>query len=263
MNSRTGIDLSKPSVQKQVRIKKKLQQQHERSKKEPKAGPASSKDPTLPDGQHEVKDWVALDLGAPFQSPYDPWGHPQSWTINFVSSTGKAFELRFEHFSEIGSMQDFCFDFHCVTGWTKKKLGLIGIPSGQVLDYIENKLEITRRDWITFYQIGADGYTVPVQRDDCEGGFLEFLTSDHQLISQQHGGPRFIFPGLFGWKSCKYVHEIHFLDKKEKGFYEKLGCHDRGRVDYLERFDKKAEGVGKFLKACLEVYIRFCPEKVW
>ena len=58
------------------------------------------------------------------------------------------------------------------------------------------------------YQTSADGYTVGVDARDCEGAFLAVTDADGAMLSRDHGGPRLVFPALYGWKSAKYLSRI-------------------------------------------------------
>jgi DMSO/TMAO reductase YedYZ molybdopterin-dependent catalytic subunit len=52
-----------------------------------------------------------------------------------------------------------------------------------------------------------------------------------------HGYPaRLLFPHLYGWKSAKWISRVVFTDKYTDGYWEALGYHPRGRVEYEERF---------------------------
>ena len=43
-------------------------------------------------------------------------------------------------------------------------------------------------------------------------------------LTKEHGGPvRMIVPKRYAWKGAKWVKEITFLDKDEKGFWEVRG----------------------------------------
>lgn len=52
-----------------------------------------------------------------------------------------------------------------------------------------------------------------------------------------------MFPELFGWKSCKWVTKVTLCKKYRKGFWERIGCHARGRIAQNERWAPQAKGV--------------------
>ena len=86
------------------------------------------------------------------------------------------------------------------------------------------------------YQRSADGYDTTVQRRDVHDGFLAVVHGESgEMLREEHGGPRLVFPSLYGWKSAKFLKEVAFLATDDdapgarRGFWEKLGCHPRGR----------------------------------
>lgn len=58
--------------------------------------------------------------------------------------------------------------------------------------------------------------------DEVEGEPLEFA----------YGGPvRMIIPNLWGYKSCKWLKRIYFLDEYIVGFWESRGYDDKGLIE--------------------------------
>lgn len=79
----------------------------------------------------------------------------------------------------------------------------------------------------------------------------------------EHGGVRIVCPSLFGWKSAKYLTEIHFLPSYQNGFWEKLGCHQRGRAMLGERWTASAATSWQWLVWMADLYRRFVGPKVY
>jgi len=50
-----------------------------------------------------------------------------------------------------------------------------------------------------------------------------------------------VLPSLFGWKSAKFLTRLQFSKTYRNGFWERLACHERGRISFDERW---AEGRG-------------------
>jgi len=113
----------------------------------------------------------------------------------------------------------------------------MGISLEKLLQYLKPKDE-----WVCLFQIGADGYTVPVDRRDVEnsGAFLALGDGEGKILSKEHGGVRIIFPKLYGWKSAKYLKEIYFLSHYMEGFWEQNGAHARGRITEEEKWVPEA-----------------------
>jgi hypothetical protein len=156
-------------------------------------------------------------------------------------------------------------DWHCVTGWSALGLELRGAPLDAVLAHLERgdpegdpaACGAPRPDWTCLFQTSADGYETGVDRRDLTGAFLAVewkppapgnaAASDDRetgfrVIPPEHGGPRLVFPALFGWKSAKWLSVVEFRPALDAGFWERLGCHPRARWANGERW---AEARGK------------------
>jgi len=198
----SSIDLSTPSVLKALKNKDKIRDK-ESNKKDRK-----EQDPRVPKGQWVTKKWIQLDLGLPISAQeYNPWKKPETFSLRFSGKLDKTYQLTLEELKAI-DYQKFTIDFHCVLGWSVLNLEFMGISLEKLLQYLKPKDE-----WVCLYQIGADGYTVPVDRRDVEnsGAFLALGDGEGKILSKEHGGVRIIFPKLYGWKSAKYLKEIYFL----------------------------------------------------
>mmetsp|Transcript_31179 Transcript_31179/g.37722 ORF Transcript_31179/g.37722 Transcript_31179/m.37722 type:complete len:149 (-) Transcript_31179:603-1049(-) len=112
-------------------------------------------------------------------------------------------------------------------------------------------------------QHAADGYTVPVMRADTEDAFFALEFEDAPL-EMAHGGPRIVFPDLYGWKSAKWLCRLELMSEYAPGFWETLGCHRRGRVELEERFEAGWKlWVWRCLAAAPGLYRRIFGYDVW
>jgi len=70
-----------------------------------------------------------------------------------------------------------------------------------------------------------DDYTTNLPLEDCvDEDVLEANKWNGQPLSKEHGGPvRVIVPKRYAWKGAKWIKEITFSDKDEKGFWEVRG----------------------------------------
>ncbi len=59
-----------------------------------------------------------------------------------------------------------------------------------------------------------------------------FLAYEHegQPIPRDHGYIRIIIPQLYGWKSCKWLEKIEFVDEDQPGFWETRGYSNTANV---------------------------------
>ena len=291
-----AIDLDDPRVRRQIEQKARLRarsEQQRRSREKStsggQGGPSSSVDdpsrwPGGAPGQHAVKKWVVLDLGKrPSKSSYDPWTLGDDFSISFSHGTGQECAVTLGELREAvpgGKWVEMpVCDWHCVTGWSCLGVPFRGVPLSVVLEVLSEKVKNTtttttedtfssstllRDDWRSLYQISADGYTAPVHRDDLDGAFLAVTDGEGVVLSEQHGGPRFVFPKVYGWKSAKFLTRVSLSREHQPGFWEKLGCHPRGRWELNERWAPgTSTAVWNVLAWITDQYRVFGGVRVW
>ena len=85
---------------------------------------------------------------------------------------------------------------------------------------------------------GAGGFTTNLSLEDFfKPDVLFTLKHDGEILSVEHGYPvRLIVPGLYLWKSAKWVTGIKFVSKDEPGFWESKGYHNHGDPWKEERY---------------------------
>jgi len=255
----TGALTSQRSVQRAIAKK-------ERARAAAVRGATRGQSAGLPDGQTAAKKWIVLDLGlrpAPGAYALDP----TDWSLAVRAPGGASVELKMRDIEALGVRRYEGHAWHCVTGWTALGLTFDGVPLTSVLAH--PKLSAanggTAPEWDWLVQRAADGYTVPVAREDAMAAdaFLA-LAFDGQPVPMEHGGPRLVFPALYGWKSAKWVVELELALRYEPGFWERLGCHPRGRVARNERFREGwSAAVWAWLAAAPGVYRRLGGHDVW
>lgn len=270
------IDAADPRVARQIAQKRRLMARDlaGSSAADSRAEPASPGRPAP--GNHAVKRWVVLDLGGrPPSERYDPWSSPDDHAIRFAGLGADGAGSRLVTLRELRErLPNRAWapmpphDWHCVTGWSALGLELRGAPLDAVLAHLERgdpaqgnpaALSAPRPDWTCLFQTSADGYETGVDRRDLAGAFLAVewkppsapenaAASDDdrdagfRVIPPEHGGPRLVFPALFGWKSAKWLSVVEFRPALDAGFWERLGCHPRARWAKGERW---AEARGK------------------
>ena len=253
------IDLNDPVVAKHVEHKARLRA---RAQSTPStSAPASS----APRGQRVVRSWIKLDLGRPIPPTHDPWALGDAFAIECIGRMSTKVTLAELKAANGGAWSEFSnHSWHCVTGWTCEALTFRGVDLDAVLRCAFGDDALA--SYACVYQIASDGYTVGVDSRDCAGAFLAVEDGDGSMLSREHGGPRLVFPALFGWKSAKYLQTIKLLERYDDdglGFWEKLGCHRRGRWANDERWSENAAGVWNWLAWMTNLYARFGGEKIW
>ena len=228
------IDLDDPDVRRHVEQKRRLR---ERASTASTRASTATREVAGAPNQRAVKNWIKLDLGRPVPATHDPWTRGDAFEIAFeCESTGRVARVTIGALKRAngGSWSDFdARDWHCVTGWSARGIDFKGVTLDVALRAAFP--EGVASQWTCLYQISADGYTVGVDARDVTGAFLAVEDGNAAMLSKDHGGPRLVFPTVYGWKSAKYLTRVRLLRRYEDGFWERLGCHRRGRWALEER----------------------------
>ena len=253
--------------------KKKRLMELDRDKKRARAShgaSASSSSSSVAPGQHLVNKWVVLDLGhRPDKSAHDPWREGEDFGVHFHGLGDGGERSRRVTLRELRAAcpnaewaRFDSRDWHCVTGWSARGLSFRGVPLSTITALLS-----PRADWRCLFQRSADGYAVGVHVDECANAFLAVTDGDGEVLSEEHGGPRLVFPDCYGWKSAKFLSSIEFTadaSDAARGFWEKLGCHPRGRWAREERWAPGASnGVWTVLAWITGLYRKLFGERVW
>lgn len=63
-----------------------------------------------------------------------------------------------------------------------------------------------------------------------------------EALEEEYGGPlRMVIPNLWGYKSCKWLTEIAFVDKYVTGYWELRGYTHRGTIEAGDTFDVNSQ----------------------
>ncbi len=155
-------------------------------------------DTRLPPGQHLVETFPVLDLGFKPDIPLTEWSliiggfvtTPVTWT--------------WEQFLAQPQFKDRS-DFHCVTSWSRYDNEWEGVSFKHIMSVVK---PLSLAKFVLFKS------------------YDDYLTHkwNGKPLAKDHGGPvRMIVPKRYAWKGAKWVKEITFADKDEKGFWEIRG----------------------------------------
>jgi DMSO/TMAO reductase YedYZ molybdopterin-dependent catalytic subunit len=155
---------------------------------------------------------------------------PGEWFLEVKGLVEKAVVLKYDDLVK-QPLTTITVDFHCVTGWSVRSRVYRGVDVKYILE-TARPFSVAR--WV--YVMGYDGYSAVIPFEEFSKGLLVLYEGDKPL-PLEHGGPaRLMFPQLYGWKSVKWVRTIEFAEKYKDGYWEVMGYHPRGRVDFRERF---------------------------
>lgn len=149
------------------------------------------------------------------------------WSLTVDGLVERSLAFTWETFTAVAAVSQ-ASDFHCVTGWSVWGVNWTGVRLKDLLEQAGVKPGAT---WVKFYS--GDGlYTSAIP--------LEYaLHPDVMVAHQIDGGPipgplggpvRLIVPGMYGWKSVKWLKRIELIPKEYIGFWEERGYPNDGRI---------------------------------
>jgi len=99
-------------------------------------------------------------------------------------------------------------------------------------DFLKEVSVCPEANHVRFSTVGG-GYTTVVPCKDLENPrVLLAYGVDGETIEAEYGGPlRMIIPNLWGYKSCKWLGQIDFVDQMEGGYWEDRGYTRSGIIE--------------------------------
>jgi DMSO/TMAO reductase YedYZ molybdopterin-dependent catalytic subunit len=158
--------------------------------------------------------------------------NPQQWTLKVDGKVSTPLEYTYDQLTT-APQDTYVRTCHCVTRWSIKDVNWEGI-------FIRKLVAPAGVDpqakWMMFHC--ADGYSAPVPLEDAmaEDSMLVFKLNGKPLSAEQGFPARPFMPGLYFWKSAKWVNRMEVLTDYRDGYWENYGYHERGDVWEEERF---------------------------
>ena len=178
------------------------------------AQPEADERDRIPPGQHVVRDFPVLHVGA---VPYEE--APPDWDLRVFGSVEGPARFTLEELRRLPTRRLTC-DIHCVTSWSKLGTTWEGVPVSWLLE--------TVRPLPSAMHVLAHaeaGYTASLALDDLRhDDVLLAYRYDGRELDPEHGRPlRLLVPHLYFWKSVKWLRGIELLDRNQLGFWERYG----------------------------------------
>lgn len=99
-------------------------------------------------------------------------------------------------------------------------------------------LDVQERARYVLFASPAGYSTVVWLKDLASGEALLTWAVGNEPLEAEYGGPlRVVIPQLWGYKSCKWLCKVHFLDKYRTGYWELRGYSHRALIEPGETFD--------------------------
>lgn len=189
--------------------------------------------PRLPVGQHEVRNWPVLDLGAQPEIPLNDWRLEVSGLVENPIS------LTWDDFLALPQVDDVS-DFHCVTTWSRFDNKWRGVRFKTLAELVVPR-DNARFVLCTGYDTWP-GSNVPYTTNlelgrAMEDDVLLVHTWEGQPLPIEHGGPcRMITPKLYAWKGTKWIRRIELLADNRPGFWEVRGYSNTAEPWFEDRY---------------------------
>ncbi|MEQ1757044.1 MAG: sulfite oxidase-like oxidoreductase [Vicinamibacterales bacterium] len=191
--------------------------------------------PKLPVGQHEVRNWPVLDLGAQPEIPL------RDWRLEVSGLVENPLSLTWDDFMAL-PQADEVSDFHCVTTWSRFDNRWRGVRFKTLAELAVPKDE-ARFVLCTGYDLWP-GSTIPYTTNlelarAMEDDVLLVHTWEGKPLPLEHGGPcRMITPRLYAWKGTKWIRRIELLSENQLGFWEERGYSNTAEPWYEDRYSR-------------------------
>lgn len=177
------------------------------------------RDQRLPPGQTRTRKWPVLHWKRV------PNVSLEDWRLEINGRVDTPLQFTWSEFIALPRVRLFA-DFHCVTRWSRLGNLWEGVSVRELL------ARAGVQSQAQFLIAGGydDGWTtnMPIRVALADDAVIADR-HDGEPISADHGGPaRLIIPGLYAWKSAKWLKSLTLLDHDEPGFWERGGYHNQG-----------------------------------
>ena len=155
-----------------------------------------------------------------------------NWSFKITGLVRNEVEMSYEEFINLPRLRVIS-DAHCVTGWSAFDLEWEGV-STRTIQELSQPLPEARYVMVH----SSDGYTTNIPLPHFfSPDSLFAIKLNGEVLSVEHGFPvRLVVPGLYFWKSAKWVAGIEFMKDNKPGYWERRGYNMRGDPWKEERY---------------------------
>jgi DMSO/TMAO reductase YedYZ molybdopterin-dependent catalytic subunit len=180
----------------------------------------------VPPGQRVTRGWPVLHEGP------IPRFDRDAWRLKVNGLVERTLDISYDELRALPNVE-MRADFHCVTGWSKLDNVWMGVRASDVLEMASPEASAAH------VTVGAEyGYTANVPLATLvEPEALLAWGHNGADLAPKHGWPlRLVVPGLYGWKSVKWVRSFELMSEDRRGFWEVRGYHNRADPWLEERY---------------------------
>ncbi|MCF6092937.1 molybdopterin-dependent oxidoreductase [Microaerobacter geothermalis] len=153
----------------------------------------------------------------------NPVFDPNSWKLDVGGLVEKPMEFSFDELMRLPKHQ-YTYDFYCVTGWSVTGVKWEGIPFLEIVKMVNPKSE---GKYVTMYSADRLYWeTYELSQLMNRNVILAYKLDGKDLIASQGAPLRLFHPGMYGYKSIKWVNRIEFTDQRDLGYWEEKEGYD-------------------------------------
>jgi DMSO/TMAO reductase YedYZ molybdopterin-dependent catalytic subunit len=181
--------------------------------------------PRLPPGQRVIE--KLKDMGG---DPGD--GSAKAFSLRLRGLVDRPTTLDYAALLKLPQVEQVS-DVHCVTGWSVLGARFRGVQ----VAHLAELAGVSKRARHVVFE-AAHGYTANVPLAEATAAdVLVTYRMDGKPFSLAHGAPvRGLVPGLYFWKSAKWLTGIRFVERDEPGYWEVRGYHNHADPWKEERY---------------------------
>jgi DMSO/TMAO reductase YedYZ molybdopterin-dependent catalytic subunit len=180
----------------------------------------------LPPGQTLYTSFPVLTYGPVPQVSTD------SWRLTIDGLVETPISLTWDELMDM-PRADMQTDIHCVTRWTKLDTTWTGV---WIDDLLARAKPLASAKFLLSECYGDYTSNVPLAETQNHQAMIAH-TYNGEPLEPSHGGPaRLLIPGLYFWKSSKWVTRLTLSEHDQPGLWEQNGYHNHGDPWREERY---------------------------
>ena len=185
----------------------------------------------LPAGQSETSKFPVVGEAGPA-----PGWNRESFRLGVDGLVERPLQLDFSALLQL-PVSSRSVDIHCVTGWSRRAVGMSGWPLHRVLDLAG---VLASAQFVRFIAHSARGHDTSLPLAIAQRDTWLVHQLDGRELAPEHGGPlRAVTPGRYFYKSLKWLERIELLAQDRPGYWERESAYHNQADPWREqRFDE-------------------------
>lgn len=149
-----------------------------------------------------------------------PKFNPKTWQLTVDGLVENSLSLNYEEIKDLPFISQ-TKDLDCVERWSVKKIKWEGVQLKTIIHLVKPKPEAK---FLTIHCSGGTYSESLSLKQALSPDVILAYNADDKPLKSQHGGPlRLVVPGLWGYKSAKWIERIEFVQTRHLGYWEQRG----------------------------------------